>query len=211
MAAGSHEDTGAMARFWQLVEARGKPEADRRQIDQVLWDEFGQALAILFTDLAGFSQTVADHGITHFLEVLLAKRQVLTPIVAAHGGEILESAGDSLMIAFPAAATAARAAVAMHQACDRYNALRPRREHLRLCLGVGFGHVLRAAPTSVFGHEVNLASKLGEDLAREGETLLTPAAVAHIGELAGMRCEPVRAAIPHFRLVLDAGALSSTR
>ena len=39
--------------------------------------------------------------------------------------------------------------------------------------GVGFGDVLEL-DGDVFGAEVNLASKIGEDLARPGEVLLTP-------------------------------------
>ena len=42
-----------------------------------------------------------------------------------------------------------------------------------LCVGLGFGRVLRIGDADVFGAEVNAASKLGEDIAKAGEILVT--------------------------------------
>jgi class 3 adenylate cyclase len=49
------------------------------------------------------------------------------------------------------------------------------RDRLRFSYGIGFGDVLELEE-DVFGLEVNLASKLGEDHARPGEVLLTSSA-----------------------------------
>jgi class 3 adenylate cyclase len=46
---------------------------------------------------------------------------------------------------------------------------------VRFSYGIGWGDVIDLE-ADVFGLEVNLASKLGEDLARPGEVLLTAAA-----------------------------------
>jgi class 3 adenylate cyclase len=53
---------------------------------------------------------------------------------------------------------------------------------VRLGIGIGQGEVLDLDGRDVFGHEVNLASRLGEDLSAPGEILLTPGAHAVIGE-----------------------------
>jgi len=45
-------------------------------------------------------------------------------------------------------------------------------DHLNMCLGLGFGRVLKLTD-DVFGDEVNLAYKLGEDLAVVAEILVT--------------------------------------
>src|SRR5256886_5385868 len=39
--------------------------------------------------------------------------------------------------------------------------------------GIGYGEILVIENEDIFGSEVNLASKLGEDLAQRGEILLT--------------------------------------
>ena len=47
--------------------------------------------------------------------------------------------------------------------------------HVLLCIGLGFGRVLRIGDADVFGAEVNAASKLGEDIAKAHEILVTKA------------------------------------
>jgi len=42
-----------------------------------------------------------------------------------------------------------------------------------LCVGIGFGDVLRIGDSDVWGREVNAASKLGEDTAKSVEILVT--------------------------------------
>jgi len=54
-----------------------------------------------------------------------------------------------------------------------------------------FGRVLKIGDEDVYGHEVNLASKLGEDIARGGEILVTPGARAKIGEVPSVTWEEV--------------------
>ncbi len=45
-------------------------------------------------------------------------------------------------------------------------------------MGIGYGEVLVVDNETPYGDEMNLACKLGEDLARRGEVLLTPSAYA---------------------------------
>jgi adenylate cyclase len=81
----------------------------------------------------------------------------------------------------------------------------PANERLRFSYGVGYGDVLDL-DGDVFGLEVNLASKIGEDLARPGEILLTPQAAAALDPATLRRVVPHkvvafgRSAIPVHRL-----------
>ena len=43
-------------------------------------------------------------------------------------------------------------------------------------MGIGYGPTLVIAGKDLFGHEMNMACKLGEDIAGQGEILLTAAA-----------------------------------
>ena len=70
-----------------------------------------------------------------------------------------------------------RGVLAVENALRRLNRGRPANERLRFSYGIGYGEVLDLEK-DVFGLEVNLASKLGEDLAKPGEALLTPSAAA---------------------------------
>ena len=70
---------------------------------------------------------------------------------------------------------AVQAAVAMQRQLLHYNTDKTDEEKVLLCVGLGYGPVLRIGDIDVFGHEVNSASKLGEDTAKAYEILVTPA------------------------------------
>jgi adenylate cyclase len=145
----------------------------------------------MYTDLSGFSRQVERFGILHFLQVIHAQRKILLPILEAHGGTLLKEEGDSWLVLFADVAVAFACAVDMQHASMRHNVGLPPEEHVLLCLGLGFGDVLLIGDEDVWGREVNVASKLGEDTARAGEILLSGAAVAALGKVAAVTFEPI--------------------
>ena len=166
---------GSSARLWKLVEQRAQPGADINAIDQRIWDLFGEEWAVVFTDLAGFSRQVAKFGIIHFLQVIHEQKRLLLPVVEDHDGILIKIEADSFLILFKQPAQALRCAVAMQRRCASLNTRRPPEEQIVLCAGIGYGKILKIGDDDVFGHEVNLASKLGEDVAKGEEILVTRA------------------------------------
>ncbi len=181
-------------RLWKLIEERLKVGADIDAIDQRIWDLFGEEWSIMFTDLAGFSRQVATFGIIHFLQVIYEQKRLLLPIVERHDGVLIKIEADSFLILFKKPAAAIACGIAMQRACQAASARRTPEDHIVLCLGVGHGRLLKIGDDDVFGHEVNLASKLGEDTAEPNEILVTPAAKAAAGEVPGVRWERVERA-----------------
>ncbi|NMB76930.1 MAG: adenylate/guanylate cyclase domain-containing protein [Myxococcales bacterium] len=166
--------TGASAdRLEELMEQRLRRGADKAAIDRRIWDLFGEEWAVMFTDLSGFSRQVAEFGIIHFLQVIYESQRVLIPVIADHDGIVLKTEGDSLLVIFRRPERALRCAIAMQRALKRYNRRKSPSEKILLCVGIGFGPMLRIGDDDVFGPEVNAASKLGEDLARAFEILVT--------------------------------------
>lgn len=165
--------SASMDRLEQMIEERLRPGADKKKIDQRIWNLFGEKWAILYTDLSGFSRRVAEFGIIHFLQTIYESHRLLVPIIEQHGGILLKTEGDSLMIIFRAAADAVECALAMQRCMHDYNKTRNKVEQVLLCVGVGYGDVLRIGDTDIFGAEVNAASKLGEDTAQPWEILIT--------------------------------------
>jgi adenylate cyclase len=164
---------GSEARLWRLVERRAEPGADTEQIDQQIWDLFGEDWAVVFTDLSGFSRRVLEFGILHFLQVISEHHRLLLPIVEDHDGLLMKADGDSLLLLFRRPERALACVERMMRACHDYNQDRAPEVQILLCAGIGFGRVLRIGDSDVWGEEVNLASKLGEDTARSFETLVT--------------------------------------
>lgn len=163
------------ARLWRLIEERSKPGADVAAIDRRIWDLFGEDWAVMFTDLSGFSRQVERFGILHFLQVIHEHKKLLLPIVEGHDGLLMKQEGDSFLILFRRPDGALACARQLQRACSLYNERRPPEEQILLCVGIGFGRVLRIGDTDVWGKEVNAASKLGEDTAKATEILVTEA------------------------------------
>lgn len=185
---------GSSARLWSLIEQRTHADAETAAIDARIWELFGEEWAVVFTDLAGFSRQVAKFGIVHFLQIIWEQKQLLLPIVERHDGILIKIEADSFMLLFKTPAAALACTIAMSKACRATNARRAPEEQIVLCAGIGFGRLLKIGDEDVFGHEVNLASKLGEDVAKANEILVTHAARGAIGDPAGVAWEEVAAA-----------------
>lgn len=188
----THVATQASAdRLEKLITERLQPGADKAQIDRRIWRLFGETWAVLYTDLSGFSRNVAEFGIVHFLQTIYESHRILVPIIERGNGILLKTEGDSLIVMFRHVNDAIRCALSMQAATRDYNAMRPDEEKVLLCAGIGFGEMLRIGDTDVFGAEVNAACKLGEDIAKSGEILMTGAALAAARLPQGVTSEPI--------------------
>jgi class 3 adenylate cyclase len=162
-------------RLQKLMDERLRPGADKTRIDERIWDLFGEEWCVMFTDLAGFSRNVAAFGIIHFLQTIYESERLLIPCIEQHDGIMLKTEGDSFLVIFRNVQKAIHASVAMQRATAEYNKKHVAEEQMLLCVGLGFGRVLRIGDSDVYGAEVNAASKLGEDIARAAEVLATNA------------------------------------
>jgi class 3 adenylate cyclase len=197
-------------RLEDLIEERLEPGADKVRIDERIWDLFGETRAVMFTDLSGFSRRVAEFGIIHFLQVIRESHRILVPCIERHDGILLKTEGDSMLVVFRGVQKAVECSIAMQRTVLDYNRDREDAEKVLLCIGLGFGEMLRIGDHDVFGAEVNAASKLGEDAAGAWEILVTGAVRREVLEDAGgleVGFEPLAEAPPGadsaFRLGYD--------
>lgn len=162
-------------RIEKLIAERLTAGSDKAKIDARIWDLFGEDWAVMFSDLSGFSSGVASFGIIHFLQVIYESQRLLIPCIDRHDGILLKIEGDSMLVIFRNVGKAIECAVTMQSVCGEYSMDRDANEQIRLCIGLGFGRVLRIGDRDVYGAEVNAAAKLGEDIAKAGEILVTDA------------------------------------
>ena len=166
--------SGASAdRLERLIAERLVPGADKVAIDRRIWRLFGEKWAVLYTDLSGFSRDVAEFGIVHFLQTIYESHRLLVPLIEKDNGILLKTEGDSLIVMFRHVNDAVRCALAMQKCTREYNETRIDAEKILLCVGIGFGEMLRIGDADIFGAEVNAACKLGEDVAKANEILMT--------------------------------------
>ena len=173
-------------RIQMLIAERAKPGADKAALDKRIWDLFGERWAVMFTDLSGFSRRVAQFGIIHFLQTIYESLRLLSPVLERHDGILLKVEADSMLVIFRRPDRALECAMAMQEACKTYSAGMPPEEQVLLCVGLGYGEMLRIGDEDVFGAEVNAASKLGEDTAKAGEILVTDSFRAGLAAHASM-------------------------
>lgn len=122
-------------------------------------------VTILFTDLVGSTELLSRAGDEEAQRVFRAHHDLLAETATAHGGEEVKWLGDGLMVAFPSAADAVRAAVAMQQASGRP----VHGERLAIRVGLNAGEALRDA-ADWFGTPVVVARRLC-DAADSGQIL----------------------------------------
>lgn len=173
-------------RLENLIQERIKPGADKERIDRRIWDLFGEEWCVMFTDLSGFSRGVAKFGIIHFLQTIYESERLLIPVIEDHDGILLKAEGDSLLVIFRNVVKALQCALEMQKVLISYNADKADEEKILLCVGLGWGMVLRIGDMDVFGSEVNAASKLGEDMAGPWEILVTGAVREKAKEESGL-------------------------
>jgi adenylate cyclase len=152
---------------------RRQAGADRAAVDAAIFARFGRMQAVMFTDLVGFSRVVEAFGIVHFLQLIQESETLFLPLIHQHGGVCIKHEGDSLLVLFDTPEQALATARAMVQTTVAVNPERAPEDRIEVCIGLGYGTVLRIGDDEVWGAEVNAASKLGEDMAKGGEILVT--------------------------------------
>lgn len=167
--------------FRRLLEQRMAADAaGRDKIDDQIRERYERDRAVLISDMSGFSRITQEEGILHFLELIHRMHLLTRPIIEAHGGHLVKAEADNLYVMFDAVQPAVDTAVALHDACRDAFAGKRANDTVALAIGISWGRLLDLDGADFFGDPVNLASKLGEDLASSGDLLVTKAAAEHM-------------------------------
>jgi adenylate cyclase len=141
---------------WQKVsesQGRGRGELD---------------VAVLFTDLVGFSSWALRAGDEPAIALLRELSEAIEPPILANRGEVVKRLGDGLMAVFRDAPSAAEAAFQAH---ERVTAIDADGYRPRLRTGIHLGRP-RKIGGDYLGVDVNIAARLAE-AARPDEILVS--------------------------------------
>ena len=164
------------ARLDELLNQIIEHPEKRAELETQIERDFTQRRAVFVLDMSGFSRTTQAHGVVSFLLMIHQMRLLAAPVVQAKGGLLVKAEADNLYCLFETVEAAVPAAREIIRRLETVNVLLPASRPLYASIGIGFGDILAPAGEDLFGDEVNLASKLGEDVAGEGAVLLTEAA-----------------------------------
>jgi class 3 adenylate cyclase len=152
----------------------------RADIARNIEDTFGQRKAVLTLDMSGFSRSTQQHGIIPFLLMIHQMQLICRPCIQEHNGTVIKGEADNLFCLFDAVADAVKASKEIITRLNAVNMILPADRQLYVAFGIGYGNILNIGDEDIFGDEMNLACKLGEDIAEKGEILLTTAARAEL-------------------------------
>jgi class 3 adenylate cyclase len=105
---------------------------------------------------------------------------IARPCVENQRGLVIKAEADNLVCLFDTVEEAVRAAQEINRNLESVNKLLAEDRRLYVSIGIGFGRIINVEDDDLFGDEVNLSSKLGEDIAGRGDVLLTNAAFAQL-------------------------------
>jgi class 3 adenylate cyclase len=168
------------ARMAKLLQERNEHPERAGEVDARIKEVFGETLAVFVMDMSGFSRQTIRHGIVHFLAQIHRMHSIAAPVVEAHGGEVIKFEADNVFAVFPEVEQAVDAAIELDRALELADTMLPDEYDMHGEFGIGYGEILVVENEDIYGSEVNLASKLGEDLAQRGEILLTESAFARV-------------------------------
>jgi class 3 adenylate cyclase len=165
----------------RLLDRRNQHPEHLAEIDRAIKAQFEEQHAILVLDMCGFSRLTMKHGIIHYLALIQRMQRVVLPRIAKARGALLKTEADNVFATFADVPKAFSAAESILAELTLQNRGLPEDWDVHVSIGIGFGALLMVGEHDAFGNEMNLASKLGEDLAQAGDIFLTEAAFARMG------------------------------
>ena len=151
------------------IEARG-PERD--EIEQQIHQTFSIDATVLVLDLSGFSRLTAEYGVIHYLAMVRRMHLLTHAVIGDHKGKVIKFEADNLFAHFDSVDQAIHFAFDMQSGFKGMNVMTDDSSDIYASIGVASGPVLLIDQKDAWGAPMNLASKLGEDLAGKGEILV---------------------------------------
>ena len=116
-------------------------------------------VAVLYADMVGYSRLIGldDAGTLERLRAL--RRTLIDPAIEEHGGRIVQTGGDFLLIVFDSIDGAVRCAVKVQQEVPTHDGEQPPDRAIRFRVGINIGDAI-ADGTDLHGDAVNVAARL---------------------------------------------------
>ncbi|MCK5293337.1 MAG: adenylate/guanylate cyclase domain-containing protein [Arcobacteraceae bacterium] len=145
----------------------------KKEIDKDIWVRFGQKSAVLVIDMSGFTKTVKKYGIVHYLSMIYNMNKIVEKTVKETYGRVIKFEADDAFVVFKVPSNALKCTLELNKRFNDYNSTVDRSSHINIKCGLDYGDCLFPTENDFFGDVVNVASKLGEDIATKGQILIS--------------------------------------
>src|SRR5271170_4988703 len=133
--------------------------------------------AIMAIDVVGYSRLMGEDE-AGTARAVREHRDAARPIVASHGGRIVKTMGDGVLLEFPSVVAAVESAIAIQKMMVEGNAGLAEGKRILYRIGVNLGDVLIEGD-DILGDGVNVAARL-EQIAESGGICLSRSAYDHV-------------------------------
>src|SRR5271166_2523218 len=148
-------------------------------------------VAIVHADMVGYSRLIGLDDVGTLERLRTLRRELIDPAIAEHGGRVVNTGGDSLLMVLDSVDSAVRCAVKVQQQVPTHDGDRPpdRRIHFRIGIDVG-----DAIPdgTDIHGDVVNIAARLQAECP-PGAVCISRAVRVHVRSRLDLVFEPLGA------------------
>ncbi len=171
-----------MQSFNHLLDVYNAAAAEEKPaIEQLIRRSFQVTATALVLDMTAFSISVRRTGILAHLGVIRRMQTLAQEAIEATGGEIVKFDADNVFAMFPEARSAIAGAELIQTRIGPSGIATVDGFGIGASIGIDSGELLLIRGADFFGDAVNVASKLGEDIADRGEVLVTERAYAAAG------------------------------
>ena len=130
------------------------------ETDLAGWGVGGRKLiAIVYADMVGYSRLIGLDDAGTLQRLCSLRRALIDPAIHEYGGRLVQTGGDSFLIAFDSIDGAVRFAVKVQQQVPHYDGEEPSERRIRFRIGVNIGDAI-ADGSDLHGDGVNVAVRL---------------------------------------------------
>jgi class 3 adenylate cyclase len=115
--------------------------------------------AIVSADVAGYSRLMGADEEGTLAALKAHRRELIDPTIESHGGRIVKTAGDGILIEFPSVINALQCCLSVQQGMIERNRGVSLDGQFRFRIGINLGDII-VDDDDIFGDGVNIAARL---------------------------------------------------
>ena len=116
-------------------------------------------IAVVYADMVGYSRLIGLDDVGTLERLRTLRKDLIDPAIEEHGGRIVQTGGDSLLIVFDSIDGAMRCAVKVQQQVPDFDGDQPPDRAIRFRIGINIGDAI-ADGTDLHGDAVNVAARI---------------------------------------------------
>jgi adenylate cyclase len=134
------------------------PVTDRPDLTVGLPDP-RRLIAVVYADMVGYSRLIGLDDLQTLERLRKLRSSIIDPALDGHGGRLVQTGGDSLLMVFDSIDGAVRFAVKVQQDIPVFDRDQPHDRAIRFRIGINIGDAI-AVGTDLYGDVVNIAARI---------------------------------------------------